>query len=496
LELQFQKNEIPCLCTLLRKHETQEQTQEVRISDGMPDIGNILGSWGQVILRGKEWGSDSLTVSGGTMVWVQYIPEEGGAPKTVEAWIPFQMRWTIPPTQHDGVMLAQSLLKSVDSRSTSARKLMIRTNVSTLLHAMERCQKEIYSPVDLPEDVQINTVTYPILLPSESGEKAFAQEEIFAIQTPGAMRIIACNLQPQITETRIMGDKLVFRGNGMLSVLYEAEDGGQHTAEFDLPFSQYSELDQVYGDDAQALLWPAVTTLETELADGQLQVRAGLVVQYLIRHRPVVQVVADAYSPHRTVEPQYQQLQLPGILESKSQTLHVRTVSPVDGLRAVNVQMLPQLVTQQEEAERADLRLPVTFHALCCNLDGEYISHTEKCEEQITIPKAADARVEVSAWQVGIPQATMISGNLQMQAEFELQTEAVMDTGFPVVTGLILGEMQPPDPHRPSLILRRAGDRTLWQLAKESGSTVADIKRVNELQEEPDPEQMLLIPVR
>ena len=54
LQLQFEKQGIPYLHTVKREVQTREQTQEIRISDGMPDIGNIVGTWGQVILRGKE----------------------------------------------------------------------------------------------------------------------------------------------------------------------------------------------------------------------------------------------------------------------------------------------------------------------------------------------------------------------------------------------------------------------------------------------------------
>jgi len=52
-----------------------------------------------------------------------------------------------------------------------------------------------------------------------------------------------------------------------------------------------------------------------------------------------------------------------------------------------------------------------------------------------------------------------------------------------------------PDPNRPSLIVRRAGANRLWDIAKDSGSTVEAIQKVNGLQGEPAPDQMLLIPV-
>ena len=164
MQLQFAKQEISCLHTLKREVQSQEQTQEFRISDGMPDIGSIIGAWGQVILRGKEWQSEGMTVSGGTMVWVQYLPEEGGQPQCVESWLPFQMRWTLPETQHDGTIFAQCLLRSVDARSLSARKMMVRANVSILGWAMERGSKDLYEPENIPEDVQLLTKVYPMEL--------------------------------------------------------------------------------------------------------------------------------------------------------------------------------------------------------------------------------------------------------------------------------------------------------------------------------------------
>ena len=64
-----------------------------------------------------------------------------------------------------------------------------------------------------------------------------------------------------------------------------------------------------------------------------------------------------------------------------------------------------------------------------------------------------------------------------------------------MVTGLTLGEVQEPDPGRPSLILYRAGKTRLWDIAKQNGSTVEAIRKANGIAEEPEPGRMLLIPV-
>ena len=87
------------------------------------------------------------------------------------------------------------------------------------------------------------------------------------------------------------------------------------------------------------------------------------------------------------------------------------------------------------------------------------------------------------------------NGRIQIKAELPVELTAVAQQSIPMVTGVELGQAKQPDPNRPSLILRRAGDCCLWDIAKATGSTMEAICRVNGLAGEPAPEQMLLIPV-
>ena len=93
------------------------------------------------------------------------------------------------------------------------------------------------------------------------------------------------------------------------------------------------------------------------------------------------------------------------------------------------------------------------------------------------------------------PQSAIGNGQILMKTEIPLEFRATANQSIPMVTGATLGETQKSDPNRPTLILKRAGKEDLWHLAKASGSTMEAIRRVNQLQEEPAPGQMLLIPV-
>ena len=84
-------------------------------------------------------------------------------------------------------------------------------------------------------------------------------------------------------------------------------------------------------------------------------------------------------------------------------------------------------------------------------------------------------------------QASLGSGSVTVKGEVPLEMTSESSRGFSMITGVELGEEKEPDANRPSLILRRAGNGRLWDIAKESGSTMDAIRKANGLQEEGEP---------
>ena len=495
MELQLKKQPIQCLRTAVREVQSQEQTQEIRITDGMPDIGTIVGAWGQVILRGKEWDSDSIRISGGTMVWVQYLSEDGTQTAGMESWLPFQMQWKLPPSDGDTKICCQSFLKSVDVRSTSARKMMIRTDVALLTEGLESCSYDVYYPENLPDDVNILTQSYPVQLPVEAGEKAFTLDELLPLpaECPSATQIHSYALQTEVTEEKLMGDKLVFRGKAYLHVHYSGEEGTQHSCDLEIPFSQYCELEREYTKADTTSLWPCVTSLEAELQQEQIHLKAGLVCQYRICSQSILEIVTDAYSNKRNVECVKQPLELPVILESKHRTISAKANCEGDGIRMADVRFLPHPVSLQQRGDTVDVTISGKFQPLYYGMEGALHCQDQKWTETISIPADENVTIEATVCPVSKTQGNLMSG--QMQTQLDLYMESRHNAGLGMVSSLELGEIREPDPTRPSLILKRAGKKCLWELAKESGSTVEKIRTANDLQGEPEENRMLLIPI-
>lgn len=498
MELQFDKTVCRCLKQAVWEIQNQEQTQEVKLPDSLPDIGRVLSAWGQVILRSKEWRGDGMNASGGVMTWVMYLPEDGSEPQCIETWVPFQVKWNFPETEREGVIRLQPMLRSVDARTVSARKMMVRVNVAVQGEALEPWETELYQPGDRQEQVEILRDTYPVRLPKVAGEKTFLLDEELTLPTscPAADKILRFDILPQIVDQKVMAGKAVFRGTTLLHILYRCTDGALASWDFEIPFSQYGELEEESGPGADVRISMAVTSLEMDLTeDGLFRLKCGLVAQYVVTDLMMIELARDAYSLRRSVVPRMQELKLPAILDARTETVHGEQSAQVENGRVIDVSFLADVPRQSRTGDRVEAELPGLFQVLYADPDGLLQSTVLRQESRWEIDADPDGRLQLEVIPALRPQAVIGAGMLTAKGGMTLSAVTMADQVLEMMTGMEIGEMMEPDSGRPSLILRRAGAERLWDLAKRCGTTVAAIRQANEIAEEPAEGQMLLIPI-
>ncbi len=498
MELQFDKSTVSYLENAARQVRSAELTQEVKLSDGMPDIGRVLTSWGQIVLRSKEWNRDEVMANGGLMVWTLYVPEDGTEVRSVESWIPFQLKWDVDGDDREGPIRIAPLLRFVDSRGTSARKIMVRAGISALGQALSPESAEVYTPGELPEDVQLRRETYPVRLPKEAGEKTFLIDEELSLpeNLPQMEKLLAFTLGPEITDRKVIGSRVVFKGNGNLHLLYRCPEGKVRVFDAELPFSQFGELDRDYGPDAKADIQMGVTSLEADMMEpGKIRLKAGMVGQYLIDDRELLDLTEDAYSPFRQVEPQREDLELPTVLEDRKETVTAEQSVPGQSGQPVDVNFLPDFPRLRRTGQNAELELPGLFQVLYYGEDGSLQATNARWEGSMSIPADEDTALDFLVQPMGRARGMAGVDGINLTGQMQLRQRSTSQRDIPMVTGLELGELGEPDAARASVILTRAGEEQLWDIAKRCGSTVGAIKEANNLDAEPKSNQMLLIPV-
>lgn len=497
MEVNFDRSSIFCLNPVLEEVRSSEQTQQIPLPDGMPDVGQVLCAWGQPILRGKEWRSDSLAASGGMMVWVLYAPEDGSEPRCIDGWIPFQLRWDLPEGIPEGTMGVSCAVRFTDARPVSARKILVRAGMAAMVTALAPDTVHIWQPAGDLGDVELKRTRYALRLMKEAGEKSFQQDEELTLPdtAPQPEKLIYSTIQPCLADRKVLSGKVVFRGNTRLHVLYRSEEGTLHSQDLEVPFSQYAELTNEHSTDAQAEFQLSPTSMETELdEEGHLRFKCGIAAQYIITDQQTVELVEDAYSPAHELDLEKRILEMPVVLENRRDAITWEQNLNWEGGRPVDIRTLPDYPRQVRTGQGIELQLPGMSQLLYYGEDGMLRACTGRWEGRQAL--FCDEHSQIRALPVSGEVQTMDSGGqFQLHGEQGLVLTAWTRQGMDPVTGITLGQERKKEPGRPSLILRRMGSGQLWDLAKESGSTLDAIRQANALTEDPVPGQMLLIPV-
>ena len=498
MQLQFNKSTVRALETVLQQVRSTELTQELRLPEGMPDIGRVLTTWGQVILRSKQWQGDTVQMTGGVLIWILYVPEDGTEPRCVDSWIPFQLNWSAEEGKREGPMRLMPLLTFADSRSISARKMMVRAGVSVMVQALSPKETDVYTPDEVPEDVQLLRRSYPLMIPTEGGEKPFLVDEEVNLPETGAepQKLLCMTVSPEITEKRVLSDKVIFKGILTLHPVCRYADGEVRSFELPVQFSQLSDLESSCGSDAQADIRMAVTSLEADMAQsGTVRFKCGLVAQYLVDDRCMLELVQDAYSPRRDVQTEESMLQIPVTLDERTDYIQAEHAVPGQTPIMADARFLPDHPRKRRGANGMELELGGVFQTLSYDEEGALLGSVSRWEGSTPLNADESCDPLVTVRPSGKVQIMSSLDGISLSAPLQTLVRTGKMEQITMVTALEMGQMGEADPCRPSVILAMGSGESLWDLAKQSNSTVSAICAANGITGDSTPERMLLIPV-
>ena len=189
------------------------------------------------------------------------------------------------------------------------------------------------------------------------------------------------------------------------------------------------------------------------------------------------------------------ELRLPVVLDSVQGNMRVDAVISEPAARVVDVSVCMEQPSLRRAGDLTELCCDGQFQVLYCDENGSMQGRNARWSQTWELPAAMEAEVLGMVQNISRPMGTVAGGQIDLSGGIQMGAMTVSQQGIPMVTGLELGEMAVPDPGRPSLILRRAGEDSLWEIAKRTGSTVNAIRQANGLMDEPLDDRLLLIPV-
>lgn len=310
MELELRQETVRGWESVCRATLEQEETAEMIVPDACPDIWQVLDGEARLLLQRKEPQDGKGEFSGLLKTTILYQPEGEQGLRAMEVTLPFSASPELTQLTRRSMLHVIPRVLSVDVHLLNPRKVLVRVGYCLDIEGFEPQARSLTSLVEEPERYGIRQKTGEL----RSFQTVYAQEKAFTYQDtvvlpagrPDAVELLRTRAQCTCTEARVIGSKLVFKGEAMLQLLCRGEDGALFTGEFHLPYSQIMDAgeDSEEGMCSMDLLFTDVKCTPVEEDRRSFQVELAVQAQAVLRREVTVPILTDLYSTAYEVQPE------------------------------------------------------------------------------------------------------------------------------------------------------------------------------------------------
>ena len=216
----------------------KEESQDSVVPDTLPDIGEVLCTTGDALIRSKDVTAGRLCIEANVPAHVCCVPEEGGAPFVLEVNLPFAFTAEDEAIPEGGLCTAVLRLTALDTRVLNPRKVSVRAEVEFSVRCRESAKRAVCAAPERPETGDIQTRERELQFSAALAvtEKTFVlTDELEPPEGLAARCILGRKTRVETEELRTVGSKIVVKGRAESRLLVLDADGKIAAAEFSTP---------------------------------------------------------------------------------------------------------------------------------------------------------------------------------------------------------------------------------------------------------------------
>ena len=502
-ELELRQELASCWETVCRTTWEQEETGEMIVPDACPDIWQVLDAQTRLLMQRREPQEDKAECSGLLKTTILYQPEGEGAIQTMETTLPFSASPELDRLTRRCMLTVRPQVLDTDVHLLNPRKVLVRVRYQLEL---EGFSAETLRRTTMVENAESYGVRQKIgsmnrLMTTAVQEKEFSCQETLTL--PGGQPDPAALLRAQAVctclEAKVIGSKLVFKGETEISLLCRGEDGTLFPAEFRLPYSQILDAGEE-GEEALSQVEVLVTEFQCTASEEEprsFQAEVSLLAQAVLRCPAELPVLADLYSTSYDLQAEARTVSGALLCDhgEDQETIRETLTSDSVPVRLLDVQVRLGKTEQSQDGDDLLLyqkaELSVLYEGeegVGCVCQNVTVSHR--------LPGQGEHTARFTCQVLRSPGGEVSGDGITCTLTLRFSWMTLKETEYPVIERVLLGESREETDSRPSVLLRAVHEEeTLWDVAKACGSTEGAILAASGLNDGAVyPGQMLLIP--
>lgn len=502
MEFELNKTSLPYHHLMFHTTVSREESMEMIVPDTYPDISKLLDTTAICCLDHKEALEDALSLAGRIHGRILYLSDGAGAIYSLGVDLDIQCGVDQEGITPGCKVIAIARVRSAETKAVNSRKVLVRVQYEVAVRVYRPELLAIPCGVANTEEVEQKLESAEGYFAIAVPEKQFQFQDELSLSggQAGIAEVLRVQSEVSCTEAKLIGGKLVFKGDVTLQMLYRSVEEDVLTADFVLPYSQIMDAAEA---DESADFQIEVSLLRWSLGnfdgDGRsLPVELELYAYAEIRAVQAVALLADAYSVRHAVNADFAPYYFPQLVERSTRKESKRELLETGdqelAVLDLSCQMLQTTVMRTGDTLR--LKGTVEMTVLCVDETGTVEPLTRQIVVETEVQTAEEVETLVSC-QIIDHNALPAANGLELRVSVAFQMLLLRKAEWLGISSLAADETQPQqEGERPSIVLRQMiQGESLWDIAKAYQTTVCEIQQANGMEDQQaEPGALLLIP--
>lgn len=479
---------------------------DIIVPDINPDVLRILLINGEVIEEKSEVLQDRVSVKGVVKYKILYVSDdENRSIKSINTSYDFNHNFDVENSNSKMKTRIKSDIEHIDYEILNGRKINVKTIVKLKAKIINESEQNFVSELRGLEDLQVLKKNVDIYCYLGENRSDYTLDEALEIPTgkPSIKEILRTDVKIVGKDYKIADNKIIAKGDINILTLYvgDTEEKNIEFMEHEMPFTMNIELEGVDEDsecEVDYRIENAYFSAEED-SDGELrvlrsEVRVSIWAQ--ANSKRSLEIISDAYSMKSKIDFETQLFKTSRVVCSdKSQIILKETVkingdSP-DISEVFNVLSRPNLFesTISDNAVTIEGSINNSILYVANNSEQPIFSHHNEIpfKHNVELQNVRDGMSCEVDLEVEHCNFSMVSeSEVEVRAIVNINTKILDDMEYLLIAEAVENEKERADSGNfasLTVYFSQPGD-DLWKVAKKHLTTVEDIKKFNEIDEE------------
>lgn len=475
------------------------------VPDSKPDILNTICTSGVVSIYKKEAQDEKVRIDGAINTYIMYMPD--GTEDTVRGLntsIDFSENVSVQNCKEGMNVVSEVKVKSIEGKVLNGRKVGIKVTLEIALKIYLNEEVEVINEIQNESNIQILKEELKVnSLIGQGKTTIYAKDNIQIDSMDNLAEILKAQVDLVDRDIKISYNKVLTKSEAEIKILYLTEDNRINSINYKIPVVSFIDILNIAEESICDVKYEIKNIIikPNSQEEHSIYVEIEIEVICYAYEEKQINLIQDMYSPIENLK--FEKKQILTITDKKNvmdikQIREKINLKDIDGQSLIDVDVIPVLIKESKINSKilceAELNLKFVFVNSKMQINIKEAKIPFECKvENLQNGETLNTNnfMEVKSKDFIIQDGGDISCNIDIQINISMFRTANISMIHSIEER---GEREEQD-YSIVIYIVKKGD-TLWNIAKEFGSTVDGIVRVNGIENKDQiyPGQKLYIP--